>query len=188
MRNKAVDKASYRNRGNYYQRFVTFYKIKRHGIKAGKNNVIKASVEFKITDGACLLIGNNCTIQDYVFFQLTKPKPKVIIGNDVVIGRWSIIAAKSLIKIGDHTIIGPFVQIIDSNHSFKKEKLIKEQNAVIEDIDIGADVWIGSGVKILCGVNIGQGAVVGANAVVTKDIPPYAVAAGVPAKIIKYRE
>lgn len=54
-------------------------------------------------------------------------------------------------------------------------------------IAIGSDVWIGTGVQILSGVQIGHGAVIGANAVVTKDIPPYAIVGGNPAKIIKYR-
>ena len=52
---------------------------------------------------------------------------------------------------------------------------------------IGNDVWIGFGVLIIGGIKIGDGAVIGAGAVVTKDVPPYAVVAGVPAKIIKYR-
>lgn len=54
-------------------------------------------------------------------------------------------------------------------------------------ITIGNDVWIGDGVKIKNGITIGDGAVIGAAAVVTKDVPPYAIVAGVPAKIIKYR-
>jgi acetyltransferase-like isoleucine patch superfamily enzyme len=52
---------------------------------------------------------------------------------------------------------------------------------------IGNDVWIGAGAKILRDVHIGDGAVIGANAVVTENIPPNAIAAGVPARIIKYR-
>jgi len=54
-------------------------------------------------------------------------------------------------------------------------------------VTIGNDVWIGYGSTILSGVHIGNGAVVGANAVVTKDVPPYAIVAGNPAEIIKYR-
>lgn len=54
-------------------------------------------------------------------------------------------------------------------------------------ISIGEDVWIGRGVFVGKGVSIGQGAVIGANSVVVKDIPPYAVAVGAPARVIKYR-
>ena len=90
--------------------------------------------------------------------------------------------------VGDNTIIGAYVQIIDHNHSFKKDDLIKNQNAQIENVLVGKDVWIGAGAKILCGVKVGKGAVIGANAVVTKDIPDYAVVGGVPARIIRYRE
>lgn len=56
-----------------------------------------------------------------------------------------------------------------------------------EEIYIGNDVWIGSSVKVMPGVHIGNGAVVGAGAIVTKNVPPYAIVAGVPAKIIRYR-
>lgn len=55
------------------------------------------------------------------------------------------------------------------------------------DINIGSDVWIGTGVTILSGVTIGDGAIVFSNALVSKSIPPYAMAAGVPAKVIGYR-
>jgi virginiamycin A acetyltransferase len=55
------------------------------------------------------------------------------------------------------------------------------------DIIIGSDVWIGDDAKILSGITIGHGAVIGTGAIVTKDIPPYAIAVGNPAKVIKYR-
>lgn len=56
-----------------------------------------------------------------------------------------------------------------------------------KDIYVGNDVWIGSSVKIMPGVHIGNGAVIGAGAIVTKDVPPYAIVGGVPARIIRYR-
>ncbi|NSB32863.1 acyltransferase [Clostridium saccharoperbutylacetonicum] len=183
-----IDKASYRNKGGLIQKCITNYKLKKYFNKFGKNNIIKFNSEFHLTDNAYLEIGNDCVIQNYAFFQLTKPNPKVLIGNNVVIGRHNMITAKSLISIGDFTIIGAYVQIIDQDHGICKDKLIKEQNAIIENVSIGRDCWIGAGAKILKGVKIGNGVVVGANSVVTADVPDYAIVAGVPARIIKYRE
>lgn len=182
MLENKVDKASVRNKGGVIQSLITLYKIKRFGIIAGKNCVIKRNSEFHLTDGAVLEIGNNVVIQDYAFLQLTKPNPRVIIGDDVVIGRHNMITAKGNITIGSYTRIGAFVQILDQGHGFEKDNLIMNQNAIIEDTTIGEDCWIGTGVKI------GNGVVIGANAVVTKDIPDYAIVGGIPAKIIKYRE
>lgn len=58
---------------------------------------------------------------------------------------------------------------------------------VIPSCRIGNDVWIGDGVFIMNGITVGDGAVIGAHAVVTKDVPPYAIVAGVPARVIRYR-
>lgn len=64
---------------------------------------------------------------------------------------------------------------------------IREQGVTREGIIIEDDCWLGSGVKVLDGVTIGKGCVIGANSVVTKDIPPYSVAVGAPARVIKKR-
>ena len=75
-----------------------------------------------------------------------------------------------------------------SSYPFKVKVLGEKSEAISKgDIIISDDVWLGYGVKIMSGVKIGQGAVIAAGAVVTKDIPPYAIAGGVPAKVIKYR-
>lgn len=183
------DKASYRNKGGLLQKAITQYKIWKNGIHAGKCNVIKSSAEFHLTDGAYLEIGNDCVIQDYAYFLLTKPRPKIILGNGVVIGRASMITGKNLIQIGDDVIIGSFVQIVDVNHGMKLNGIhMKNQSSDLGSVIIGDDVWIGSGAKILMNVNIGNGAVIGANSVVTRDVPKNAVVAGVPARVIRYRD
>lgn len=102
------------------------------------------------------------------------------------------------LKIGNYCSIGDDVRFILSmehytNHistyPFKVMCIKSEQFEAIAkgDIIVDDDVWIGQRATILSGVNIGQGAVIAAGAVVTKDVPPYAVVGGVPAKIIKYR-
>lgn len=149
--------------------------------------MIRYPCSFDLTDNAYLEIGNNSTIREYTYFQLTKPHPKVKIGSNVVIGRYNMITIKDMLTIGNHTIIGAFVQIIDHNHSILREQRIRDQQAEIREVHIGEDVWIGAGAKILCGVTVGDGAVIGANAVIVKDVPSYAVVGGVPAKVIRYR-
>ncbi len=84
-------------------------------------------------------------------------------------------------------MIGSDVQIIDHEHGMSRDMLIREQSALIGEVEIGNDVWIGAGAKILMNTHIGIGAIIGANAVVTSDIPDYGVAVGVPARVIKYR-
>jgi len=92
------------------------------------------------------------------------------------------------IIIGDNCLIGPKVIMRTASHRFeKKEVNIREQGHQIGDIVIEDDCWIGANAVILGGVHIGRGAVIGAGAVVTKDIPPMAIAVGVPAKVLKYR-
>ena len=182
-----VDKASYRYRGGFVQRIVSAYKIWRYFSKSGSGNVIKYNADIWVTSGGYLEIGSNCTIQNYAFIALTKPNPKIIIGDNVVVGRFSMLTNKNLIKIGNDVLIGAYVQIIDVDHGFEKNQIIRNQGAEIGEVVIGNDVWIGAGAKILKDVHIGDGAVIGANSVVTEDIPPYAIAVGSPAKVIRYR-
>lgn len=68
-----------------------------------------------------------------------------------------------------------------------KQKDVFDKYIASKKTKIGNDVWVGQNAVIMAGVNIGDGAVIGAGAVVTKDIPDYAIAVGVPAKVIKYR-
>jgi acetyltransferase-like isoleucine patch superfamily enzyme len=87
--------------------------------------------------------------------------------------------------IGKNCMIGSHVAITSLTHDYNERDMrnsIKSGKVIIED-----DVWIGSHAVIMAGITIGQGAVIGAGSVVTKDIPPFALAYGVPAVIKKYR-
>jgi acetyltransferase-like isoleucine patch superfamily enzyme len=94
----------------------------------------------------------------------------------------------SKITIGNDLRMGPGTMIYGSKHGIRTGALIRTQPMTQKDVTVGNDVWLGSNVVVTAGVTIGDGAVVAAGAVVLKDIPPYAIAGGVPAKVIKYRE
>lgn len=95
---------------------------------------------------------------------------------------------KAKITFGDNVLVGPGVKMMAAFHGTKRNGIpMTHQERVEDDITIGDDVWIGSNAVILKGVTIGEGAIVGAGAVVTKDVAPYTVVGGIPAKFIKER-
>lgn len=114
------------------------------------------------------------------------------------IGRYTCIATDVMTVAGSHPT-SKFVSTHPAFYSTRKqsgftyvsEEKFSDFNYIDENqkftVMIGNDVWIGSGVKIMEGITIGDGAVVAAGAIVTKDVPPYAIVGGVPAKVIKYR-
>ena len=113
---------------------------------------------------------------------------RIQIGADTRLNRGCTLTSYAQIRIDNFTIIGEFVSIRDANHGLKRDEPMRYQPHTCEPILIGRDVWIGRGSCILPGVTIGEGAVIGANSVVTGDIPDFAIAAGVPAKVIKMRQ
>ncbi len=99
------------------------------------------------------------------------------------IGNYCSIAQECVFLLGGEHAMGYI-----SMYPFKTKLKIEKYESIAKGcIVVGDDVWIGYGATIMSGVHIGQGAVVAAGAIVTKDVPPYAVVGGVPAKIIRYR-
>jgi maltose O-acetyltransferase len=110
----------------------------------------------------------------------------------IKIGNYSELGTNCIIQsnthIGDNVIMGPDVKIYTRNHNFESLEIpIQDQGHTNEFVNIGNDVWLGASVIITPGVNIGNHVIIAAGAVVTKDIPDYAIAGGIPAKVIKYR-
>lgn len=143
-------------------------------------------------------IGNNSHIGDYGRLTaysyyphtLQNFSPEIRIGDNCSIGEQTHITAINKIIIGNGVMTGPRVLITDNAHGGSignildiapsKRELVSNGPVVIED-----NVWIGEGAMIMPNVKIGKGSIIAANSVITKDIPAYCIAAGVPAKIIK---
>ncbi len=190
---KRVTRFDLKDKGSTYSRswrdrLRTRWLLMRHpSVSAGENTVFRQDVTFRLADNARMRFGHHCTINERACFALTKPAPIFEMGDYSGIGMNNIIAIKDHLKIGNHVRIAANVSIMDNQHGHAASDLIMNQPARIAPVSIGDDVWIGQGVIILPGVDIGQGSVVGAGAVVTKNIPPYEIWAGVPAKLIKKR-
>ena len=137
-----------------------------------------------ITIGSETLVMHGAVLHVYNFRDL--PNSGIWIGDNSLIGEFSIIRGQGGVKIGNRVYTSPYTQLIAVNHVFDDpDRPFIEQGITAKGIVIEDDVWLGAGAIITDGICVGKGAVVAAGAVVTKDVPPHTVVAGVPAKIIK---
>lgn len=144
----------------------------------------------RIRIGNDCLFARYCEISAWEKYQGFKYTPQLIIGNNCNFGPYCHITCCNKVYIGNGLLTGMNVIISDNNHgTFSQSDLMmdpsKRNLTTKGEVVIGKNVWLGDKVAVLSGVHIGDGAIVAANAVVTKDIPPYSLAAGVPAKVIK---
>jgi len=140
-----------------------------------------------VSGTADIILGKRCRLGMDVELR-TVDGGRIHIGEDTRLNRGCTLTSYAQIAIGDFTIIGEYVSIRDANHGLQRGEPMRYQPHTFEQIHIGRDVWIGRGSCILPGVTIGEGAVIGANSVVTKDVPEFGIAAGVPARLVKMRE
>lgn len=154
--------------------------------KIGENVILEKGVLVfhpeNISIGNNIYIGHNTILKGYF-------KNEMVVGDHTWIGQNCFLYSAGGIKIGKAVGVGPMVKILTSVH--KEEELAKPilfcdlefKEVIIED---GCDIGIGS--IILPGVEIGEGSIIGAGAIVTKDVEPYSVVAGNPARIIRKRQ
>jgi acetyltransferase-like isoleucine patch superfamily enzyme len=142
----------------------------------------------RVVNPSRLQFGNSVVLQQDVLVECHL-EGRLVVGDDVHVSRGGVIACgKGELFIGDHTIIGEYTSIRNSQHGTRRSQIIRAQDEDCRALRIGRDVWIGRGCAILPGVTIGDGAVVGANSVVTRDVEAFAVVAGAPARLLRYRE
>jgi acetyltransferase-like isoleucine patch superfamily enzyme len=155
-------------------------------------------------------IGKNVMIDDYSVLDAKGPASRIRLGNKILVGRNTILScSNAAIRIGDFVSIGPFcffasksridigsnVSIGSGTHLLAGTHAVDDPNTPIiqqrrisEGIIVEDEVWIGSGAKILDGISIGRGSIVGAGSVVNKDVPPYSVVLGNPARVLQRRK
>jgi galactoside O-acetyltransferase len=156
-------------------------------LQIGRDLIVGEGVTFvssqNIKIGGFTSIGNNsffCADGGHIY-----------VGKKVAFNRGVHINASICgeIRIGKMCLFGPNVMVRTANHQFSDpERYIRDQGHKCGNVTIEDDVWIGANAIILPGVRIGRGAVIGAGSIVIVDIPSMAIAVGVPAKVIKYRD
>lgn len=136
--------------------------------------------------------GDNISIHAWKNYKgkISQNDPKICIGNNVSMTQGCGISCLNEVIIGDGVLLGVNTFITDNAHGDMSKDTLSippNQRELYSkgSVRIGNNAWIGRNVCVMPNVTIGEGAIIGANAVVTHDIPAYAVAAGVPARVIK---
>jgi acetyltransferase-like isoleucine patch superfamily enzyme len=156
-----LDQGSYIDQGVYLHACP-------NGIQVGKNSLVMY--------GSVLHVYNFRGI----------PHAGIWIGDNSLIGEYNVIRGQGGVRIGNRVYTSPMVQIVAVNHVFDDpSRPFVDQGITAQGITVEDDVWIGSGTIVTDGVTIGKGSVVAAGSVVTRDVSPYSVVAGAPARLIR---
>ena len=161
--------------------WYALYQVFASWLPMGQRSKFAKRVRYFFARHICQL-GKNVNVERKAYFT-----PALTVGDDSGVGINSDIYGP--VTIGKNVMMGPEVIIYTGGHEFSRTDIpIQNQgSAPVKPVGIGDDCWIGRRVMIMPGVHIADGCVIGAGAVVTKDIPPYSVAAGVPARIVRSR-
>lgn len=165
--------------------------IGTHAISIGKGSRILKSVRLNAnTPGSSIEIGERVLLERGVDINVIGSfrDCTISIGSQTFIGPYTCISGPGSITIGENCLIAGQSGLYASNHCHgDRNRAIRDQGLTTEGICIEDDCWLGTGVKVLDGVTVGRGSVIGAGAIVNRDIPPYSIAVGVPAKVIRQR-
>jgi acetyltransferase-like isoleucine patch superfamily enzyme len=157
------------------------------------NNQLQAGRKVEVDPRAFIARGGRVTLGEETVIRagamLLPSSGFISIGKKTSINQYTIINGQGGVTIGNSVMVAAFVSVFAANHNFDHPTLpILEQGTSTKGgIKIEDDVWIGTHAVILDGVIIGRGSVIGAGAVVTKDVLPYSVMMGVPAKRVRSR-
>jgi acetyltransferase-like isoleucine patch superfamily enzyme len=150
--------------------------------KKGKHSVVRPSTRMDVLPFNRFEMGDYSTIED--FCTINNGVGDVFIGSETRVGMGNVIIGP--VTIGNNVIFAQNIVMSGLNHSYEDLNLpISKQKEITSLITVEDDCWIGANAVITAGVTIGKHSVVAAGAVVTKSVPPFSVAVGNPARIIK---
>lgn len=164
-----------------------YYTLRLMARVPGMDVSVQCDGPVQVSGTGRIAIGSRCRLGGHTELQ-TNEAGSIVLGSDIRINRGCTIVSYASVTIGDFAIIGEYVSIRDANHGMSTKEPMRYQPHASAPIRIGPDVWIGRGACILPGVTVGAGAVIGANSVVTRDIPERAIAAGMPAQVLRQRQ
>jgi acetyltransferase-like isoleucine patch superfamily enzyme len=154
---------------------------RRPGVRAGRDVVLGRGVRVTLMPGAQLVLGDGCRIGERA--RIVVNRGRVDVGAGAVLGPRCTIVAHAGVTIGTGARLDEGAVIVDFDHVFDDvERPIREQPLEATAVTIGEGARIGFGACVLRGVSVGAEATVGPRAVVTRDVPPRASVAGVPAR------
>ena len=169
------------------KRLITFVKIKSNHLSCGGANYIGFDV--KIVNRGLIKLGSNVIVRPSTCIYANENRSLVCLSDGVEIGNHSTISSINEVVFEKNVITGPHVFVSDHNLDYRDVSLPVCKQGVMalknSKVIIGEGSWLGTNVVVVGKVRIGKHCVIGANSVVTKDIPDYSVAAGIPAKVIK---
>lgn len=149
----------------------------------GDGTFIPTPIQIRGNDRGRIIIGKNCSL-DTLARLFAANDAVLVLEDNVAVGPYNIINAFDDCIIRRNSMLGPYVNINCADHGLEPGEPMRFQEGTYGPVVIEEDCWIGSHAVILKGVTIGEGSVIGAGAVVTGDIPPYAIAVGVPARVV----
>lgn len=165
---------------------ATLIFLRAQGIKLGKDVYIGKFVNIQIDNQGQLIIGDQVVILDYTNIFIHS-NASIEIGDSTFISHHCELASSQSILIGKECALAAYCTIIDTDKDYTDYNTpMPLRRAITSPIILENNVWLAYKVTVLKGVQIEQNCVVAANAVVTKNIPAYSTAAGVPAKVIKH--
>ena len=163
-----------------------------HKISLGRTVYIGDYVEINALSLHGVIVGNNVSIHRNTVIDCTggirSLGESLDIGNNVGISRGCTIQVRGKVTIGNSVLLGPGVSLFSENHNFDDiSRPINEQGERRQGVTIEDGVWVGAHAIILDGVTVGAHSVIAAGSIVTKNVPPYAIVAGVPGRVLSYR-